>query len=65
MRHYWSAAFAQLFLDDWGSELQQELFCSFPFQKYEERVELLGADHWKTGQAIQIFVAKTNILRFV
>ena len=53
------------FLADWGSELQQELSCSFPFQKYEGRVDLLGAEQWKTGRAIQIFVSKENILRFV
>ena len=52
-------------LADWGSELQQELSCSFPFQKYEGRVDLLGAEQWKTGRAIQIFVSKENILRFV
>ena len=55
----------QFFLADWGSELQQELSCSFPFQKYEGRVDLLGAEQWKTGRAIQIFVSKENILRFV
>ena len=48
-----------------GKGLQQELTCSFPFQKYEGRVENLGGEQWKTGQAIQIFVAKENILRFV
>ena len=53
------------FLADWGSELEQELSCSFPFQKYEGRVDLLGAEQWKTGRAIQIFVSKENILRFV
>ena len=53
------------FLADWGSELQQELSCSFPFQKYEGRVDLLGAKQWKTGRAIQIFVSKENVLRFV
>ena len=52
-------------LADWGSELEQELSCSFPFQKYEGRVDLLGAEQWKTGRAIQIFVSKENILRFV
>ena len=48
-----------------GKGLQQELTCSFPFQKYEGRVEHLGGEQWKIGQAIQIFVAKENILRFV
>ena len=29
---------------------------------YEGRVELLGAEQWKIGRAIQIFVGKENIL---
>ena len=53
------------FLAHLGIGLQQELSCSFPFEKYEGRVELLGEEQWKSGRAIQIYVGKENILRFV
>jgi len=35
----------------------------FGFRKYEGNVELLGSDSWRTGQAIQIFIAKENFMR--
>ena len=43
--------------------VRQELTCSFPFQKYEGAVDLLGTDEWKTGQAIRIFLARENFMR--
>ena len=30
----------------------------FGFRKYEGNIELLGADSWRTGQAIQIYIGK-------
>ena len=43
---------------------RQELSCtSWPFQKYEGKVEDLGTDEWKTGHAIRIFLARENFMR--
>lgn len=36
---------------------------TFPFQKYEGNIEELGDPEWKTGKAIEIFVAKKNFMR--
>ena len=36
---------------------------SFPWQKYEGDVQLLGDSEWENGKAIQIFMAKSNYMR--
>ena len=36
---------------------------SFGFQKYEGNIELLGDPEWKTGKAIQLYLAKENFMR--
>ena len=35
----------------------------FGFRKYEGNVELLEAESWRTGQAIEIFIRKDNFMR--
>ena len=35
----------------------------FPFKKYEGNMELLGRPEWATGQAIQLFIDKSNFMR--
>jgi len=35
----------------------------FGFQKYEGSIDFLGAPEWKTGKAIEIFIAKENFMR--
>ena len=42
---------------------RQELYCTFPFKKYEGEVELLNTEEWKTGHAIRIFLARENFMR--
>ena len=36
---------------------------SFGFQQYRGNVEILGKPEWKTGNAIQIFLAKEDFMR--
>ena len=36
---------------------------SFGFQPYQGNIELLGGPEWKTGNAIQIFLAKQDFMR--
>ena len=35
----------------------------FGFQKYEGNIDFLGNPEWKTGKAIEIFIAKENFMR--
>ena len=35
----------------------------FGFQKYEGNIDFLGTTEWKTGKAIEIFIAKENFMR--
>jgi hypothetical protein len=38
-------------------------YTQWPFQKYEGNIEYLGTDDWKTGKAIELFIAKSNFMR--
>ena len=35
----------------------------FGFRKYEGNIELLGAEEWKTGHAIEVYLSKSNFMR--
>ena len=35
----------------------------FPFQRYENNIELLGRPEWNTGKAIEVYISQHNFMR--